>query len=262
MGMQALEKCRLCLEYSPLCDSHIIPHHFFRKRENGSGMYEIIAGAPIKKRIPRGWTEKLLCTACEIHIGKFDDYAAKFFSGSDGWEIIDVKEIHMRLFVVHDYDYRLLKLFFLSLLWRSVVASIPAFEAVSFSSQYQEELRQMLVNCEPGKEHDYGTVIFKYEPHEKEYEKITFSPHRIRHPGCVTYFQLQLNEFPCRMKVSNQEDALRYEGFWLSEVAPLRIMEVPLIPQHFNTMVKMVQTQPKLLEAYRKQHEVRRGSKI
>lgn len=224
-------------------------------------MFEITDGKPQQRRIPRGWTERLLCDECEGRVGQFENYAAKFFAGSDNWQVIDVKEKAMRLFIVNDFDYPLLKLFFMSVLWRSAVSSIPAFEAVAFSPVYQEELRQMLLACEPGKEHDYGTVIFKYESQKNEYEKITFAPHRIRHSGCVTYFQLQLNEFPCRMKVSNQKDAARYDGFWLSEAAPLRIMEVPVIPERLKQMIDMVQTQPKLLEDFRRNHESRREQK-
>lgn len=245
--------CKLCLESKPICDSHIIPRHFFRKRDTGSGMFEIISGEPLKKRIPTGWTEKLLCRDCEQHVGRFDDYAAKFFGASASWEVVQVQEIN--LFMVHEFDFSLLKLFFVSLLWRAAVSSIPAFEAVSFSSTYEEELRKMILNSDPGNEDKYATVIFKFQPYKNEYEKITLSPHKIRHNGSVTYFQVQLNEFPCRIKVSNQKDSARYEGLWLTEKSPLRIMEVPLTPNRFNTMLNIVQTQPKLLKEFRKRHE-------
>lgn len=222
-------------------------------------MFEITSDRPTRKRIPKGWTEKLLCKNCEQHIGRFDDYAAKFFGTSAGWDAVDIKDL--RFFAIEKYDYQLLKLFFLSLLWRSAITCIPAFEAVFFSSVYHEELRQMIRNDDPGEEHAYATVIFKYKPHKNGYEKVTFSPHRIRHSGCVTYFQLQLNEFPCRMKVSSQRDSDRYKDFWLSKNGPLRVMEVPLTPARFNAMVRMVQTQPKLLEEFRKNHEIERARK-
>jgi hypothetical protein len=234
-----------------LCDSHIIPRHFIRKRDAGTGLFEFIDGEPLKKRLSKGWTEYLLCEKCESHLGRFDDYAARFFATSDNWGIVDVRQIDMRIFLVEEFNYELLKLFFMSLLWRSAVASIPAFESVALNHKYQEELREMILRNDPGDEHKYGTVIFKYEPHQKGYEKITFTPHEFRQSNCVFYYQLQLNEFPCHIKVSNQKDAARYPGFWLSKKPPLRIMEVKLLPTRLNEMVRIVQTQPKLLEEFR-----------
>lgn len=217
-------------------------------------MFQISSGDPIKRRIPQGWKEYLLCIDCERHIGRFDDYAAKFFSSVDKWEFIETPA--GRLYVVHKYDYKLLKLFLMSVLWRASVASIEPFQQVSLDAHHQEALRQMLLANDVGNDSQFRSVIFRYQSY-KNLEKVTIAPHRIEEKGCITYFQLQFNEFPCRIKVSEQNDSDRYDGVWLSEKGPLRILEMTMAEKRLRAMVNVVTAQPKLYEEFKGSFKVK-----
>jgi len=55
-------------------------------------------------------------------------------------------------------DYKLFKLFQLSLLWRAGVSDRPIFKEVALG-RHQEILRRMLLDDDPGESHKYGCIM-------------------------------------------------------------------------------------------------------
>jgi len=99
--------------------------------------------------------EKLLCEECEGRISRFETVGAKLFqqplpphSGSS-----------KRIREYPSLDYGRLKLFFLSILWRTSVASDEFFRLVSLGP-HEETVRKMLLNEDPGPGEKYDTYIF------------------------------------------------------------------------------------------------------
>lgn len=249
--------CKLCLQNNPLCDSHIIPKHFFLERSKSSGFFQIGNRDPRKGKLPIGWYEKLLCRNCEEHFGRFDNYAAAFFRGFENWEVKQIKEF--KLYKVNEYDYRLLKLFCMSVLWRASVASIPAFKDVS-AGHLNEKLRLMLISDDPGGYEDFSTSLFVMQKAINQLHKVILAPRKVNHAN-TNYYEIKFNEFICWIKVSDNKHSEIFPDITLTENAPLLLMEYPFTKQRYEVMRDMVQSQPKRLKEYKERMKANRLAK-
>jgi len=137
--------CKLCLKTKPLCKSHIYPEYMYKHCYDDNHSYidfDAKEDNHNKKR-KKGIYEKLLCKECEGHIQKYEDYAKSIFYD-------DVKEYIRKNntpYTVHEYEYKKLKLFILSLIWRASVSTINNFSKVNLG-KYEETLRNILLNEE------------------------------------------------------------------------------------------------------------------
>ncbi|MBU1055594.1 MAG: hypothetical protein KKC46_17490 [Proteobacteria bacterium] len=93
------------------------------------------------KKRRKGVYEKLLCKKCEEIIQEYEDYG-KFILYDDAKPTIGATP---KPYTNEKYDYRLFKLFVLSLLWRASISTQNSFKFVSLG-KYEEELRVMLLN--------------------------------------------------------------------------------------------------------------------
>ncbi|HEY1170724.1 MAG TPA: hypothetical protein VGH19_05080 [Verrucomicrobiae bacterium] len=145
------------MQKADLCRSHIIPeflystlyddkHHFIALEDVESG--EIRKGQ-------KGHRERLLCSGCESLINKFEKHSRRLFVDPLPAFVMGSVRIreHPRL------DYNLLKLFFLSILWRASVSSLPLFEHV-YLGPHEELIRKMLVSGQSGASTHYPIAIF------------------------------------------------------------------------------------------------------
>lgn len=242
---------QLCLEDKVLCYSHVIPKFVIRQRSHGSGFFQIENQDPRIRKIPTGWYEKLLCRSCEEHIGKYEDYAAKFFDEHESSEPVSIKDIER--YRVDAYDYKLLKLFFMSVLWKAGIATDDVFKDVALGP-YEEKLRQMLLKNETGGYEDFSSVISVFHPGPKNSHKIIFTPRRKKVKN-VNYYFIEFNEFSCWIKVDNRKHLDCYSEVTLTETAPLWIMERPFTQQRDDAILNLLQTQPKRLEKLRKRYK-------
>ncbi|MFA0425885.1 hypothetical protein AB4562_28410, partial [Vibrio sp. 10N.222.54.A1] len=128
-------KCKLCLEKEDIQESHIIPDAFFRfvkgKENNGDkseiGKYIEVSQSG-NKFAQESYAEPLLCRACEQKFSnEFESYVIELVlrnpkkvgaSSSRG-----VKQI-----TFSNIDYRKLKLFQMSLLWRAAISSLDFYK--------------------------------------------------------------------------------------------------------------------------------------
>lgn len=169
-------KCRLCQEEKELRRSHIMPDFF---RDDSGLMYPTgKSGTPQPftqpidtrpgKRFERkqhgywetrhGMVEYLLCHECEQKFSAHENYAKRFFYGTSS-------PIRLQLPILSDpvflADYKQLKLFQLSILWRAAEAQGEFFSAVTLSDDQRECLRQMLLNDDPGRDHECFCAMFR-----------------------------------------------------------------------------------------------------
>jgi hypothetical protein len=163
-------KCRLCQKEKNLERSHIIPDFF---RDNSGVMYPTgKSGKPQPftqpththpgKKFQRkqhgywearhGMIEYLLCHDCEQKFGRLENYAKRFFYGTSNPIRLQLPVLENPLFVA---DYKRMKLFQLSILWRASEANGEFFSAVTLSDHHNERLRSMLANDDPGGEDEY-----------------------------------------------------------------------------------------------------------
>lgn len=105
--------------------------------------------------LQRGLREPLLCDDCEQKLSVYENYTSKILNG--GVEV-DVSEDKNVLYL-RNIDYKKLKLFQLSILWRAGMSTLRAFSQVVLG-QHAERLRQMIYAEDPGPTEAYGCIMF------------------------------------------------------------------------------------------------------
>jgi len=102
----------------------------------------------------KGIREALLCFECEQHLSKYERYASLVLNG--GYSLTVRNEGRM----VHlgNIEYLKFKLFALSILWRAGVSNLDVFGQVKLGP-HEEKLRIMILNDEPGTEHQYPFIL-------------------------------------------------------------------------------------------------------
>jgi hypothetical protein len=176
--------CKLCLKTSDVSDSHIMPKFFIRRiqhqRPAGKAgqtrpYLTVFSLNPNVEDGPEwvskwenelGLKEPMLCKDCEEQFSKYEGYARELLYGKAPGPLkkIALGVFHsmedpimlgVRIIQPADFDFRLLKLFQLSILWRAGVASGRHYTNVSLGPKHEERLRQLLVAESPGNDYEY-----------------------------------------------------------------------------------------------------------
>ncbi|MGA2257488.1 MAG: hypothetical protein ABSG53_22745, partial [Thermoguttaceae bacterium] len=106
-----------------------------------------------KKLIQKGLREYLLCQECEGKFSKWEYAFKQFWYGSPALPQI----IPDDYLVVKGFDYRLFKLFHLSILWRASVATSQDFNTVALGAE-EDKIRKLLEAEDPGSEDHYPMI--------------------------------------------------------------------------------------------------------
>lgn len=148
-------KCRLCLQASELCDSHIIPEFLYKSLySKEKHKFVQISGPPKVRKWQKGFKEKMLCRDCEAKLNKWETYAAQVMFG--GIEI-GLEKLQGTI-IVQNVDYTKFKLFQLSVIWRAGASGLQQFSNVNLGP-HEEKLRCMIEKDDPGAPADYGCLI-------------------------------------------------------------------------------------------------------
>jgi len=136
-------KCKFCGNDEPLIEAHIIPAVFYHRigrpgkplviKTNKPGQYD-------KKSWKGVYDSSIVCIDCERLWSEWGNYAQQLLAEQPlNGEAIYVQNRKMA-YLVRDYDYTKLKLFFISMLWRASVSSQPFFSKttlwISISKAY------------------------------------------------------------------------------------------------------------------------------
>ena len=180
-----IKKCRLCLEEKKLRNSHIIPEFFFKLVYDGLHRLNIMSSRCEEKNQfeQKGLREKLLCDDCEKLLSPFEDYARRFFYGGIELQMTkDKNPINIKA-----VDYHKLKLFQLSLLWRSSVCSHRFFTKVKLPSKHEERIRKMIITKNPGESWDYGCMMISLIDANQPMDGMIGQPDSLRIDGHRCY---------------------------------------------------------------------------
>ena len=116
--------------------------------------------ANTKERILyKGFRQRLFCGDCEKHMNReFETYTANLFLQSSRFGF---KEHKVGKFTIGEFtglDYKKLKLFLISLLWRlSLVVDVKFVDPINLGP-HQERMRKMILNSDPGPYWKYGCI--------------------------------------------------------------------------------------------------------
>jgi len=151
----------------------------------------------------KGLKEYLLCESCEAFINTtYEQPFKKYWYDSQALPSPVPPPAPGRKDVIQiaGFGYTTFKLFHLSILWRASVAAHDAFNAVSLGP-YQEKLKQMLLNKDPGPVNHYpmwgGVLLIDLDKRKVAHDLVTnhqmrkvWGPHVYFacYAGCEWYF--------------------------------------------------------------------------
>lgn len=158
-------KCKLCLEEKILVKkSHILPEFMFKEFfDEKHKMIVTNISLENKKLIPTGFYDQyILCLNCETKvISQYESYASQYFYTTNKSKLqFDVNIISQEIVDVQvsNIDYRRFKLFLLSILWKASISKHYFFQSIKLG-MYEEILRKMIINDDPGEEYDFMNFI-------------------------------------------------------------------------------------------------------
>jgi len=126
-----------------------------------------------------GIKEKMLCEPCEQHLSKFEHYAAAVLNGNLP---IRAASSNGRDILISGIDYRLFKLFLLSILWRASVSKQEFFKLVRLGP-HEETIRRMIIEERPGAASDYGCSVVFSSLDGEDLADTMFNPEPMRWEG-------------------------------------------------------------------------------
>jgi hypothetical protein len=150
--MKSESTCHLCLTSSSLRESHIVPSSIFslvRDKTMNNRFHKI--GNETKNIVQDGPKEYLLCDKCEQKISHYEKYYKEALHLSrHKIEIIQNDKVA----IIKNLDYKKIKLFLLSILWRMSISSLPQFANVSLVNNV-DVIRKIISEEKPGRSHEY-----------------------------------------------------------------------------------------------------------
>ncbi|MFC1490294.1 hypothetical protein ACFL6K_03700, partial [Candidatus Latescibacterota bacterium] len=212
--------CKLCGDDKKLVDSHIIPHSFIKLTVNGNPNLKIYSKNQneFPQRAPIGFYDKeLVCEDCERKFSPWDDYAKTLLID----KLINYKHKNedYEYYLIDSYDYKTLKLFFLSILWRSSATKHKVFSQVNLGP-YEKTIASMIKEENPGEKDDFATIIQKYD--DSYLSKIIQQPFKVK-LSRINFYHFYINGFIFWMKVDGRNTPKNYSINIVQPDSPLII---------------------------------------
>ena len=165
--------CKLCLQNKPLLKkSHIIPDFMHQGLFDQTHALHKIDLNDFKKSVKLyngEYESNILCANCDNNIiGQYENYASIILYGGKLSKSEDItfqnrRNIHgVELTYCKGIDYTKFKLFLLSVLWRSSISKREFFRNVSLGP-YEDKIREMILNSDPGEPLDFPCFISTYK---------------------------------------------------------------------------------------------------
>ena len=177
-------RCALCLQEAELRGSHVIPEFLYETLYDEKHRLQVLSIIPEQAnwREQKGLRERLLCDECEQKLSVWERYASLVLKG--GVPLTARQEGN----IVHisGLDYRQIKLFQLSVLWRAGVSSLQFFENVQLGA-HALTLRQLLLAGDPGSPERYGCFMFGLKHEAGAFTGVIMQPGKVRLSGHIAY---------------------------------------------------------------------------
>ncbi len=218
--------CKLCGKERDLCKSHVLPEMAYSEVTNWESHPRMVVVRDVAEgRISdlsqqTGYWERLLCKQCEGQFNKYETYAAKHLLNVD---LPTPRNTADRMITLRVDDYRLLKLFLMSVLWRVGVATGDFFRCVDLGP-HEARLREMLHTENPGEPDDYGCLITPLLPEpEIPVETIVAMPRATRLDGHNGYL-LVFRRFAFQYFISRHQIPIGVKEAFLNKDGQLRMV--------------------------------------
>lgn len=197
--------CRGCNQKKDLIEAHIIPESFFREIVTSGEPTILVEGKKESyvKRRPKGVYDKnILCLSCEKRFQKSDDYAQLLLLKSDIKRKYNLDE-NGGYFYYENYDYRLLKRFVISLLWRASITKDDLFSHINLGP-FEDRAKELLWNDNVGSVDEFD-FFFSFTTNLTK--KSIMQPIQLRFEN-INVYQFYLGETILYIKVDKRKFGL------------------------------------------------------
>jgi hypothetical protein len=201
-------QCRFCDQDKPaLAKAHIIPRSFFkvvRGKENYSVEMRVSEEAVTEEFQQAGkYDNGILCEDCERKFSQYDAHGHSVFTKvfEDPTIYRDPNEIECA-YLLPNVDFRLLKLFVLSVLWRASVSSLDFFSNVDLGERHEATMKSLISNGSIEGGDDYQ--FFCCHQRDAQYKTVILPPWK-RRMDSINYIALYLPDIQIVVKVDKRE---------------------------------------------------------
>lgn len=205
-------KCIGCSQDRKLVKAHIIPESFFRGLRDGQTSPKVFSNVDSEypKKSPIGiYDTTILCFDCEQKFDSTDTYGSEILLNKESQHQEIVSGICKYGYVFRPVDHAKLKLFFMSVLWRASVSKQPFYSKVKLGP-LENSLKEYVWNQDPGGDHDFSYVLFKFEPSIAS--RSILDPHPEKFFG-VRYYRFYLYGYTLIIKVDSQKTPTQWAEF-------------------------------------------------
>jgi hypothetical protein len=238
-----LGNCKFCGKDRELIKAHILPESLYPADERGNRMLLVLdgTGKTTSKKLPSGhYDNKLVCRECENYFQEGDSYANSLFVSGCGKGVVQSTKLASG-FQYENIDYKKLKLFFISLLWRAHATSLPAFNQVDIGAKFEAKAKDMIKRGAPGNADEFAVVIIKVAP--GPFQKIGVSPTPRRHDR-VRVYEFLFFGYLAYVKVDTRPYS---DAFRRGQLAPDQALFLPEIGME-ELLFKMYAVEAKRME--------------
>lgn len=143
------------------------------------------------KRFTGEFESDILCVSCDnIILGTLDSYAINlFFKGfnDDIVKIHNVKNLNGYDYsVIENIDYKKLKLFLLSILWRASISKRDFFRDVNLGP-YENIIREMILLNDPKESKDFPIITYSTKDEKLNFNSLIGQPRKVKQNNSHVY---------------------------------------------------------------------------
>jgi hypothetical protein len=200
----------MCGVHCKLIKAHIIPQSLCPHKAADVDNTKLYSRLPeaFPKKSPIGvYDGTMLCAKCEDLFRDCDDHAQTILRARPYNERPDY-------FTLRNFNYPLLKRFFIGMLWRASVSSHDFYSCVDVGSKHVERLRELILTNNPGEPEEYAVWLTSFD--DPEIRAVMLQPIRQRiRPEGVNIYRFVVAGFTIFIKVDQRPTPLLYRGLLL-----------------------------------------------
>lgn len=215
--------CRFCGKDRKLIKAHIVPEGFFKIFPQDAGVTRLYSNAPgtYPKRAPVGiYDRTILCQECDNRFSPWDQHAQDVLLRGFSEDSVIRHESQTVGWLIRDFDYGRLKLFFLALLWRASVSNERFFRRIEIGP-FERTLKQMIEQGDPGSPESFAVMLARFD--SEPYALAIMDPHPERYEG-INYCRFYLGGFVAYIKVDGRSSPSTFVGLAIREDAPIVVV--------------------------------------
>ncbi len=256
LAINTMIKCKLTGKTGKGIKAHIVPRSFYEISPQEDGFHKLLSNSEgtFPKKTPVGiYDDTIVTIEGEECFRDWDDYASRILISEA--QNLEEKIVNNKLvaWTLPNYDYSSLKLFALSVLWRSHASAHSAFSKVNLGP-HEAAIRTMLLNNDPGDDEKYSVNIVRWLSHD--FGPVFMDPFREKYGYGINYYRIYCGRYVLYVKVDKRISASELRDFQLGATSELYLIarelqkskEWPIMQQivQHNVANKVLRLGPKL----------------